>query len=539
MPAVAAPALADRIDAALPQQQCRRCGYDACHPYAEAVARGEAINRCPPGGDAVIVELAALTGRPVVALEPECGAHAPLAVARVDEDWCIGCTLCIDACPVDAIIGAAKRMHTVLPSLCTGCELCIPPCPVDCIVMVSAGRRWSREDARAARVRFESRQLRPAAHGRQAIRSAAARRRDRTRRTRRRCRAQPQEGGDRRGARTRAVAARTRRRHPLMQRISRRPLIAIALAMTLATCAATTNAADNSGFAAELDSQWNYDNPAASEQRFRAELANWPKSEPRSLEVATQIARAQGLQRRFADAHATLDTVEKGLDGMPAHVRVRYLLERGRAFNSGGAPERAVPLFALALSLADCADDSFYAIDAAHMLGIAAPAAERLDWNMQALAMAEKASDARSKRWLGPLYNNIGYTYQERSNFATALAYYRQALPAYEARGEPGGIRNAKWMIARAQRSLGELDAAEAAQRALLAEYDKLGEPDGYVYEELAEISLARGDAAAAGPWAAKAWTALAADAAMRESEPARLARLAKLGGIDPMRGKP
>ncbi len=162
MPARPAPALADRIDDALPQQQCRRCGYDACRPYAEAVARGEAINRCPPGGDAVIDLLAALTGRAVVALDPSCGATAPLAVARVDETWCIGCTLCIDACPVDAIIGAAKRMHAVLPSLCTGCELCIAPCPVDCIVMVPAGRSWSLADAIAARERYRSTQGRSA-----------------------------------------------------------------------------------------------------------------------------------------------------------------------------------------------------------------------------------------------------------------------------------------------------------------------------------------------------------------------------------------
>jgi tetratricopeptide (TPR) repeat protein len=324
-----------------------------------------------------------------------------------------------------------------------------------------------------------------------------------------------------------------------MQRIPQRTVAAIALAMTLATCPMTARPAENSNFAVELDGRWNYDRPAESEQRFRIELANWPQGDPRALEVATQIARAQGLQRKFADAHATLDSVEKELDGMPAHVRVRYLLERGRTFNSGGAPERAVPLFALALALADCANDSFYAIDAAHMLGIAAPATERLDWNMKALAMAEKASDARSKRWLGPLYNNIGYTFQERGDFATALVYYRKALPAYEARGEPGGIRNAKWMIARAQRSLGELDPAEKTQRELLAEYDRLGEQDGYVYEELAEIALARGDAAAARPWAAKAWSALAADEGMRESEPARLARLAKLGGIDTKPARP
>ncbi len=163
MSASAASALAERIDAVLPQQQCRRCGYDACRPYAAAVAEGAAINRCPPGGELVIRQLAALTGRSVVSLDPVCGSHAPLAVARIDEAWCIGCVLCIEACPVDAIIGAPKRMHTVLPSLCTGCELCVAPCPVDCIALVPAGRAWSAEDARAARDRFDLTQRRRAA----------------------------------------------------------------------------------------------------------------------------------------------------------------------------------------------------------------------------------------------------------------------------------------------------------------------------------------------------------------------------------------
>ena len=304
------------------------------------------------------------------------------------------------------------------------------------------------------------------------------------------------------------------------------------LLISLAALPMPTHASDDTSFSATLDGQWNYDKPAVSELRFRAELANWPQGDPRALEVASQIARAQGLQRKFADAHATLDAIQKQLDGMPAHVRVRYLLERGRTFNSSGAPERAVPLFAEALSLADCAGDSFYAIDAAHMLGIAAPAGERLDWNMKALAMTERAADARSKRWLAPLYNNIGYTYQDRGDFKTALVYYRKALPAYEARGDPAAVRIARWHIARAQRSLGELDAAEMTQRALLAEFEALGEQDGYVYEELAEIALARGDAAGARPWAAKAWTTLNADEGLRESEPTRLARLAALGGV-------
>jgi electron transport complex protein RnfB len=149
--------LADRIDALLPQTQCRRCGYDGCRPYAEAVVAGAPINRCPPGAEIVVAKLAALTGRPVVALDPACGTSGPFVTARIDESTCIGCTLCIEACPVDAILGGAKRMHTVLAALCTGCELCVAPCPVDCITMVAAGRIWSLEDARMAGERYRAR----------------------------------------------------------------------------------------------------------------------------------------------------------------------------------------------------------------------------------------------------------------------------------------------------------------------------------------------------------------------------------------------
>lgn len=132
-------ALIDRIDDALPQTQCGRCGYPGCRPYAEAIARGEAaINRCPPGGTAGVATLARITGQPELPLDPACGAGAPPRVARIDEDVCIGCTKCIQACPVDAIVGASKLMHTVVADLCTGCELCVAPCPVDCIAMVPA-----------------------------------------------------------------------------------------------------------------------------------------------------------------------------------------------------------------------------------------------------------------------------------------------------------------------------------------------------------------------------------------------------------------
>ena len=130
--------LVERINARLPQTQCAQCGYPGCRPYAEAVARGEAdINRCPPGGEHTIRALAELLDRDSAPLDPECGTSIPGQVARIDESLCVGCTLCIDACPVDAIVGAHQHMHTVIRDECTGCELCLEPCPVDCIEMVS------------------------------------------------------------------------------------------------------------------------------------------------------------------------------------------------------------------------------------------------------------------------------------------------------------------------------------------------------------------------------------------------------------------
>lgn len=129
--------IVDQIDALLPQTQCGQCSYPGCRPYAEAIAAGEAeINRCPPGGEAGMIALADLLGRDPVPLEDEEAAAKPKSVAYIREPECIGCTLCIQACPVDAILGAAKQMHTVIEDECTGCELCIPPCPVECIDMV-------------------------------------------------------------------------------------------------------------------------------------------------------------------------------------------------------------------------------------------------------------------------------------------------------------------------------------------------------------------------------------------------------------------
>jgi electron transport complex protein RnfB len=168
-----AESLAARIDAVLPQTQCTRCGFEGCASYASALAAGTtSLDRCPPGGAPVVAALAALTGQPRKPVDPACGAHGPLMVAVIDEAACIGCTLCIQACPVDAIIGAQKRMHAILPSLCSGCELCVAPCPVDCITMAQANHDWTAADAASARVRHQARNSRVARHERIANRMA-------------------------------------------------------------------------------------------------------------------------------------------------------------------------------------------------------------------------------------------------------------------------------------------------------------------------------------------------------------------------------
>ena len=151
--------LAAQILAVLPQTQCTRCGYRDCAAYAQAVSTGTAgINQCPPGGEQGIAWLATITGQAVRALNPVHGAETPRSVAFIDEDWCIGCTLCIEACPTDAILGSNKLMHTVIEAYCTGCELCLPVCPVDCIKLENVTRAatgwaaWSRQQADLAQI---------------------------------------------------------------------------------------------------------------------------------------------------------------------------------------------------------------------------------------------------------------------------------------------------------------------------------------------------------------------------------------------------
>ena len=303
-------------------------------------------------------------------------------------------------------------------------------------------------------------------------------------------------------------------------------------ALLVATIAMTALAGPIADYSELLDRLWDFDAPGVSEGRFRAERARHADGSREALEASTQVARALGLQRKFADADRVLDGVETSLDRAPARVRVRYLLERGRVRNSSGDRAAAVPLFEAALAAAG--DDrlpgaGYYRIDALHMLGIAAPPDAALAWNLKALDEADKAPDARSRAWGASLLNNLGWTMHDRGDHAQALAYWQRALVLREAAGDVERTRIARWTVARGLRSLGRLDEAEAMQRALASELDAAGAPDGYVFEELAEIAVARGDARAAQPWAAKAYALLSKDANLRANEPSRLEHLARL----------
>ena len=276
-----------------------------------------------------------------------------------------------------------------------------------------------------------------------------------------------------------------------------------------------------------FDSLWDYSRPAESEARFRELLPATEDDPAARVELLTQIARAQGLQRRFAEAQATLAAAEASPAAFGGRSRIRLLLEQGRVRNSGGDPAGARPYFEQALALAATdPDEAFYAIDAAHMLAIVAPPQEALEWNLRALALAEGATDARARHWRGSLLNNIGWAYHAAGDFPAALDYLERALAFRREHGPEEETRVARWCVARVRRDMGQVVEALAEQRALLAEYDALREPSGYVYEEIGECLRLVGDPAAARPYFAEAHQLLAADPWLVANEPERLAGL-------------
>ena len=300
----------------------------------------------------------------------------------------------------------------------------------------------------------------------------------------------------------------------------------LAAATTLATAAVRND------YSQRLDALWNFEQPARSEARFRAEASRYPTRSREANEATTQIARALGLQRQFAEADRALDTVKPALARLPARVRVRYLLERGRRDNSSGNAPRAFAWFeqALAASVDDTLPGAdFYRVDALHMLALAAPASRRVAWNLKALAAADASQDPRTRGWRASLLHNLGFAMHERGNDEAALAYWQQALSAREAAHDVERTRIARWTVARGLRALGRLEEAEAIQRRLADEFAAANAPDGDVFEELAEIAFARGDHDAARAWAAKALALLDDDVDSRTDEPGRRARLEAL----------
>jgi tetratricopeptide (TPR) repeat protein len=313
-----------------------------------------------------------------------------------------------------------------------------------------------------------------------------------------------------------------------------KPHFAAALMGALLWSVTMIASADSTDYSQQLDALWDFAHPAESEARFRMEASRHPRGSREASEAATQVARALGLQGRFADADRALDAVKPTLARLPVRVRVRYLLERGRRDNSSGHRERAYAWFETALdaSAADALPGAdYYRVDTLHMLAIAAPLERQRAWNLRALAVAEASADPRTRGWRGSLLNNVGWTMHERGDDRAALAYWQDALAFFEGRHDVVRTRIARWTVARGLRAVGRLDEAEAIQRRLVDEFEAAHAPDGYVFEELAEIAAARGDPAAAKPWAAKALAVLSQDADFRAQEPARLARLQALAG--------
>ncbi len=245
----------------------------------------------------------------------------------------------------------------------------------------------------------------------------------------------------------------------------------------------------------EIDKLWDYNQATESEARFRELLEAARAGEDKAflVELLSQIARAQGLQAKFDEAHQTLDEAEGLLSADMQRAKVRVLLERGRVFNSSQQQAEAMPLFEEAMQLAQEAGEEFLMVDAAHMLGIAAPPEQRLEWNLRALEMAEEAQDERAQSWRRSLYNNIGYSHMEDGHYEQAMNMFQKLLDYTESKGDADFADVARWFIAKVQRLTGDYQSALAGQLALQEKQEAKQPKDAYVFEELGEIYLALG----------------------------------------------
>jgi tetratricopeptide (TPR) repeat protein len=274
---------------------------------------------------------------------------------------------------------------------------------------------------------------------------------------------------------------------------------------------------------ADIDRLWNFGDPPGSEAAFKSALES---ADPLiAQELTTQIARAQGLQDRFAKAFATLDGIAGQVTG---RQRVRYLLERGRLLNSSGSPEGSIPLFLAAVNEAEACGEIGLEIDALHMLAIVASEEEQEGWTLAAINRAAGSDDPGVQKWLGSLLHNLGWTYHDAARYQLALDTFEHSLAWHLAHGTPDTIRIARWSIGRALRSCGEIERALNIQESLANQFAS-ETPDGYVFEEIAECLFALGREDEARPYFARAHVALAGDPWLVRKEPERIARLSRM----------
>ena len=307
---------------------------------------------------------------------------------------------------------------------------------------------------------------------------------------------------------------------------SLRHALALGPSAVLAACTAMTPTE-----LPDFDQEWNYADPAATETRFRAILAEAePGADPDyRAQLGTQIARTFSLRGRFEEAHAELDGLAPLLAEAGATARVRYLLERGRTHNSAGERGRASELFRQAWELARDAGADGHAADALHMLALATPPEEALGWSRRAVEYCEASSDPAARRWLGPLYHNTWLTHLKRGDLDTALTYAERSRDFRASTGDEEGERIGRWSIFHTYRLLGRLEEALAGQRDLLADYGPEGDPSGFCDEEIGECLLALGRPDEARPHFRRAYGLLKDVRWLRDQEPERLERLRSL----------
>lgn len=283
----------------------------------------------------------------------------------------------------------------------------------------------------------------------------------------------------------------------------------------------------------DFDKLWDYSNPEETRKKFKALIPELEKKKDKSeyIELLTQIARTYGLQRKFDEAHKLLDNTMKLIKSEHIVPRIRYMLERGRTYNSSGETEKAAEIFLAAFQQAEKYNEDFYAIDAAHMMGIVEKEEESLRWNNLAIKMAEVTEDKRANGWLGSLYNNTGWTYHdEMKEYEKAMEIFKKNVTWHSERNSKMPLIIAKWCVARTLRSMGKIKEALEMQLKLAEEIEEKGiENTGYNYEEIGECLLLLNKADESKSYFKKAYNILSKDIWLQANEKERLERLEKL----------